>query len=158
MIISKLGKIITICLILLTITGCGVLDKTPDITNGDLNEFAEIVEDTEIKMYEDIIVDFNEMSITEIDETLKSSDGATQYYFYFGRTTCLYCRKFIIENVDPLKNLQHFFYINTEDFAEDESSILSNYGIELIPAILTATNSEDIKSIDIEEFTKEIHK
>lgn len=156
--ISKLIKTGTICLTLLTLISCDVLDKTSDITNGDLNDFAEIVENTEIKMYEEIVVDFSKMSLTEINEILKSSDGTTQYYFYFGRTTCTYCRKFVIENVESLMSIEHFFYIDTEIFSEDESHSMSDYGIELIPAILTATNSENIKLIDIKEFVEEIHE
>lgn len=156
MITYKLNKSILCCLILFTLTGCSTFEKSQNAaTSNNVNEISEIVEDVEIKMYEDIMVNFEEMPIVEIEKTLESSTE-TQYYFYFGRTTCLYCRKFIIEYSEPLKEVDNFFYIDTEDFSENESSIMKNYGIEHVPAILSATSNDNIELIDIEEFIKVI--
>lgn len=152
MITYKLNKSILCFLILFTLTGCNTFEKSQNAaTSNNVNEISEIVEDVEIKMYEDIMVNFEEIPIVEIEKTLEASTE-TQYYFYFGRTTCLYCRKFVIEYSKLLKKVDNFFYIDTENFSESESSIMKNYGIEHVPAILSATSNDNMELIDIEEF------
>lgn len=73
-------------------------------------------------------------------------------------STCLYCRKFVIENAEPLDNVQNFYYIDTESFQQNEKSILSEYGIEVVPTILSATSNGSIEKLDIEEFIMSINE
>ncbi|MBO1695186.1 hypothetical protein [[Clostridium] symbiosum] len=103
-------------------------------------------------MYEQIVSDFDTIPIAEVDNILTTSDANQNHYFYFDRTTCLYCRKFVIECENTLKNIDKLYYVNTEGFSEEESKLLEDYGIKTIPAVLHATTSTDIKLMDIEEF------
>ena len=156
--IFKLTRIVPVCAILLTIAGCSLLKESQDSGGKNLDTFSEIVEDVERDMYQDLVSAYDTITIEEMEEILDLSDGTQRYYFYFGRTTCLYCRKFVIENAEPLDNAQNFYYIDTESFQQNEKSILSEYGIEVVPTILSATSNGSIEKLDIEEFIMSINE
>ena len=145
-------KVVILCLCLTVIAGCKspvISQKTESV---NLDEFSEVVEDVEVKMYQDIVADYNELTLDEMEEMLLQSDGTQLYYFYFGRATCLYCRKFVIENTDLIEDTENFYYINTENLTEDQNESLNEYGIEVVPSILSATDSKDIQLVGIDEF------
>lgn len=118
----------------------------------NLDDFSEMVEDVEVKMYQDIVADYNELTLDEMEGLLLKSDGTQTHYFYFGRAACLYCRKFVIENTDLIENTKNFHYINTQNLTEDQNERLNEYGIDFVPAILSATDSKDILLVEIDEF------
>lgn len=118
--------------------------------DGDVLE--DIVTKAEIEMYKDGVSDFHEISLDDISTILKSVEDDQPYYFYFGRTTCLYCRKFVIENERDLQNMPNFYYIDTEKLSDTESVSLEEYGITTVPAILKATTSSNLELQDLYEF------
>lgn len=169
----KKTKVILLCMLFATITGCSnsenhMQTKVPnnsqstkiENTQVDSSEdvLNEIVEEAEKEMYEQIVSGYNKMPITKIDDLLTTSASNQNYYFYFGRTTCLYCRKFVIENEESIKDIDNFYYVDTEGFSEEESKLLEDYDIKTVPAILHATTSTDIKLMDIEKFKSEVAK
>lgn len=114
--------------------------------------FWKIVTKAEIEMYKDGVSGFHEISLDDISTILKSVEDDQPYYFYFGRTTCLYCRKFVIENERDLQNMPNFYYIDTEKLSDTESVSLEEYGITTVPAILKATTSSNLELQDLYEF------
>lgn len=118
--------------------------------DGDVLE--DIVTKAEIEMYKDGVSGFHEISLDDISTILKSVEDDQPYYFYFGRTTCLYCRKFVIENERDLQNMPNFYYIDTEKLSDTESVSLEEYGITTVPAILKATTSSNLELQDLYEF------
>lgn len=155
--IFKAKKILALGLVLLTLTGCVGINESDSPEPKNLDEFSEIVEEVEIKMYEDIVENYTTLSLSEMEKLLKSAEQEQTYYFYFGRTTCVYCRKFIIENAVPIESVANFYYLDTATFSDEEKDRLSDYGIEHIPAILTASNSENIEIVEIDSFTEKMN-
>ncbi len=151
------NKVIGLCLVLAILSGCDVTDIQHDSNNNNLNDFTAMVEDVEIKMYEDIVADYTSLSLDEMEQMLQLPGDDQQKYFYFGRTTCLYCRKFILENAKPIESVPNFYYINTELLSDSEKSGLTKYRIDLIPTILTGTNLENIEQVDIDVFVDQIN-
>ncbi len=49
------------------------------------------------------------------------------------------------------------YYLDTATFSDEEKDRLSDYGIEHIPAILTASNSENIEIVEIDSFTEKMN-
>lgn len=155
--IFKAKKILALGLVLLTLTGCVGINESDSPEPKNLDEFSEIVEEVEIKMYEDIVENYTTLSLSEMEKLLESAEQEQPYYFYFGRTTCVYCRKFIIENTVPIESVANFYYLDTATFSDEEKDRLSDYGIEHIPAILTASNSENIEIVELDSFTEKIN-
>ena len=155
--IFKAKKILALGLILLMLSGCAGINEADRPEPKNLDEFSEIVEEVEIKMYEDIVVNYKSLSLSEMEKLLESAEQEQPHYFYFGRTTCVYCRKFIIENSVPIESVANFYYLDTATFSDEEKDRLSDYGIEHIPAILTASNSENIEIVELDSFTEKIN-
>lgn len=116
---------------------------------------TEIVEKAEEEQYEKIVSQFSEVSISEISDILPELEN-DRLYFYFGRTTCLYCREFIIKNKEILIGLNEFYYVDTAKLDKDERELLETYKIEEIPAIIKTTYNKEMTLISINEFIKEI--
>ena len=155
--IFKAKKILVLGLVLLTLTGCVGITEPDSPEPKNLDEFSEVVEEVEIKMYEDIVVNYTTLSLSEMEELLENAEQEQPLYFYFGRTTCVHCRKFIIENAVPIEAVANFYYLDTASFSDEEKDRLSDYGIEHIPAILAASNSENIEIVEIDSFKEKIN-
>lgn len=144
-------------MVLVMLSGCDATDIQYSPNSNSLNEFTAMVEEVEIKMYEDIVADYNSLSLNEMEQLLQLPGENQQKYFYFGRTACLYCRKFILENTKPLESVPDFYYIDTELLSDSEKNKLNQYGVDLVPAILTGTNLENIEQIDVDAFVEQIN-
>lgn len=74
---------------LCTISGCGKKET-------DYDNFIEIIEKAEENQYEQIVSHFQELSISDVANTVSASENEN-VYFYFGRLSCLYCRELVIK-------------------------------------------------------------
>lgn len=155
---SKNVQLISLITLLLLLVGCNNTDINSNYPSETKNNtLNEIIEETEVDLYEKVVSNFSEITITEIAPLLLSSDGHSTYYFYFGRVNCVYCRKFVIENEIPLKSIDNFYYIDTKEFSEMELDLLEDYGVTVVPSILCATTNYNIELQDIDEFVKMVN-
>lgn len=150
---NRILRFVAVCLqvavLAFSLAGCGNAENQVDSAS---NVIEDIVAQAEIQMYEDGVADFEEIGLGEIPSILDAADDNQSYYFYFGRTTCLYCRKFVIENERDLQKVPNFYYIDTEKLPDTESESLKEYGISTVPAILKSTDSLNLELQDIYEF------
>lgn len=149
---KKSLPIILLVAFICVVSGCGQqkLDKN------ELNEnnLTKIVERAERKQYKQVVSQFQEIPISEIPNTKLLAENEN-FYFYFGRASCLYCREFVIENKELLVNRKNFYYIDTEKMSKEEKQLLNIYGIEEIPVVLKVAYNKEMILVDIEKFIEE---
>lgn len=157
MTIFNYRNVIVLCLGILTLSGCGIVDEETGSANNSLDEIIETIEEIDIKIYKEIVDELEEISITEINNIRSNLIGAESYYFYFGRESCPACREFAFKNKDLLNTLEKFYYIDTEDLPVGDREILEYFEITQIPAIIEITITDELIHADIAEFEKEIN-
>ncbi|MDR1568321.1 MAG: hypothetical protein LBS33_06560 [Streptococcaceae bacterium] len=122
------------------------------------SKFEKTLAKKKIELYKqvlqnDTVKQINLSQIKKITDTTQNNR-----LIYFGRPTCLYCRKVIIENEkaitqSPIKIL----YVDTDLLTSEEKKKLVDFQVTEVPSFIEVSNHLEFTKVDIEEFERRIH-
>nr|EHU9845296.1 hypothetical protein [Listeria monocytogenes] len=77
---------------------------------------------------------------------------------YFGRSTCIYCRKLIIENEEAIrKSPIKIFYVDTDLLTSEDKKELADFQVTEVPSFIEVNENLEYVKVDLEEFERRIH-
>lgn len=120
--------------------------------NVEAVEVSKDKEEEEFSIYDDTVSKFSRVTAKGL---LENNDNKRRFV-YFGRRTCLYCRKFA-----PLlgqlaqKNKLQIEYLDTEDtqIDKDIQNVREKYNVETVPTLIYFNTRGEVQKYDSE--TKE---
>lgn len=153
-------RIAMLTFLILTLSSCGVASETdvPDNTvTLDSSNFEQLIIKKEISMYESLLENDNVEKISLLELKKLSENITENKLIYFGRPTCMYCRKLFIENGKKFEDSNmKILYVDTDSIQKDEKSTLENYSIEEVPAFIQLTGNGNFDKVEIVEFERMI--
>lgn len=98
----------------------------------------------------------NVKSFKKIDtkKFLMKVANSDNFFIYFGRATCPYCRDFVLELKEVAEDNQiNIFYLDTENTESnlELQKIREEYNVEYVPTLLYMQNGEKASSFSIGE-------
>lgn len=154
-------RITMLTFLILTLSSCGVASETdaPENTGMlDSSNFEQLIIEKEISMYEDLLESDNVEKISLLDLKKLSENITENKLIYFGRPTCMYCRKLFIENGKRFEDSNiKILYVDTDSIPKDEKNTLENYGIEEVPSFIQLTGNGNFEKIETVEFERMIN-
>lgn len=109
-------------------------------------------------MYESIMENDNieNISLAKLGDFLEESTN--DKLIYFGRPTCMYCRKRIIENGKNIADSNFkIFYIDTDLIPKDEKNILEDCGISEVPSFIQLTGNGNFTKVETADFERVVY-
>lgn len=135
----KRNKLVVLTLVLLTVVGGFVYTN---ISSKAVSNNPEVTV-AQQKEYDEDVADF--IVITPKELEAKISDSKQNFFVYFGRSTCPYCREFVSE-LGPLAidNGMTIYYLDTENTQTDSEikNLRDNLEIATVPSLLHFVSSE----------------
>lgn len=144
-------KIVILVFLLLIQSSCSATSNEKKL---DYTKINESIIEKEINMYDDIIENSNFKNISF--EDLKNS--STNSLVYFGRSTCVYCRKLMIKNGIYIKKYSsEISYIDTDKLDSNEKKELRKfYKVKEVPTFMEVDSSFKFTQITLEDFERRI--
>lgn len=124
--------------------------ESPEATSSS-NVLSDMIENVEISNYEEILSTVKEISIDETYENFSLKKQSVNGYIYFGRSTCPYCRAFILENKQKIQEWDSFYYVDTDKKSTEGTEMLEEMGVSEVPYIIKVENGATVH-VEIEEF------
>lgn len=153
-------RIAMLTFLILILSSCGVASETDTQESTgtlDSSNFEQLIIKKEISMYEGFLESDNVEKISLLDLKKISENPTENKLIYFGRPTCMYCRKLIIENGRGIKDSNmRILYVDTDGIPKDDKSTLENYGIEEVPSFIKLTGNGNFDKVETAEFERTI--
>lgn len=139
-----------------SLSGCS------NFTRNEKNERENdkvVLEDTVIeaenKLYKETVSQIETVSLEKIDDILKDEKNRT--IIYFGRITCPFCRKFIIENKEVINaNRKKLLYVDTEKLNQEGKKKLNSLEIDEVPTLIQIKDNKLFRKVKIEDFERAV--
>jgi thioredoxin-related protein len=153
-------RIVMLTFLTLTLSSCGIATETDAPKNTetlDSSNIEQLIIEKEISMYEGLLESDNVEKISLLDLKKLSENITENKLIYFGRPTCMYCRKLFIENGKRFEDSNmKILYVDTDRIPKDEKIILENYGIEEVPSFIQMTGNGNFDKVETAEFERMI--
>lgn len=133
--------------------GCAHKNIESTETTSSSNALNDMIENVEISNYEKTLSTVKEISIDEAYENFNLSKQSVDGYIYFGRSTCPYCRAFILENKQKIHEWDSFYYVDTDKKSAEGTERLEEMGISEVPYMFKIENGATMH-VEIEEFER----
>lgn len=153
-------KFLLLLLLMSLLSACGTSPNgTENKSNNTLNssEFVNELVQKEIEVYEHVLQSKNikQINLDQVEKIRKTKQSNA--LIYFGRSTCLYCRKVIIENEEAIKQSPYkILYVNTDSLTSEEKNKLTDFQVTEVPSFIEISKQLELTKIDTEDFERKI--
>ena len=122
------------------------------------SNFEQVIIDKEIGLYEKALESDNVEKIDLVKFKDITEPTQNDELIYFGRSTCIYCRKLIIENEEAIrKSPIKIFYVDTDLLTSEDKKELADFQVTEVPSFIEVNENLEYVKVDLEEFERRIH-
>lgn len=126
--------------------------------NSSSSNFEQTIIEKEIDLYEKALENDNIEKIDLVKFKDITEPTQNNELIYFGRATCIYCRKLIIENEEAIKSSPiKIFYVDTDLLTSEDKKELADFQVTEVPSFIEINDNLEYVKVDLEEFERRIH-